>query len=366
MAARLAEFVTDQWSADLIRGWNEQGWWELPIRLGDRIGDLIGAGPGQIAVGDTTTIMLHKLVAGALALRPDRRTIVTHTGNFPTDRHVIDAIAAAAGATVIAVASGELIEAIDGDTAMVVATHVDFRSSFRLDMGSITAAAHGAGAVVVWDLCHTAGAMDCSVDADGVDLAVGCTYKYLNGGPGSPAFGYVAARHLAEFRNPLPGWIGHADPFSMDERYRPAADIRKLLSGTPPVIALTALAAALDAFEGVDMAELRRHSVALTDRFIAGADDRLAEHGFRVATPRRSCVRGSHVSLAHDQAYAITQAAIAAGIVGDYRDPNLCRFGFPPLHITLDDVDEAVDRLVEVMNTDAWQAPAYRQRLAVT
>ncbi len=351
MGRRLAEFVDEQWRADLIGGWTDDGWWDLPVTVGDRIARLLGAAPGQVVVADTTTVLLHKALVAALALRPGRPWIVTHTGNFPTDRHVLDGVAARYGARIEAVPAGEMTSAVCAGTALVYATHVDFRSAERLDLATLAAAAHDHGAVVVIDLSHSVGAMDLHLDGDGIDLAVGCTYKYLNGGPGSPAFLYAAGRHHEQLVNGVPGWTGDADPFAMAELHRPALGIRRMLSGTPPVIALHALGIALDRFEGVDPADLRRHSVALTERFIELTDRRLARFGLVVASPRRSDRRGSHVSLAHPSARAIVEAAIAAGVIGDFREPNLCRFGFAPLHLTIGDVDEAVDRLVSVMET---------------
>lgn len=369
MAARMAAFVTDEWHADLIGGWNGQGWWDLPVAIGDRIGDLIGAGPGQVIAADTTTVLLYKALVAGLYLRPDRDArpwIVTHTGNFPTDRHVLDGVARQFGAQVEAVAAADMADAICDGTAIVYATHVDFRSGARLDIGALTAAAHAKGAVVVWDLSHSAGAMDLHLDRDDVDLAVGCSYKFLNGGPGAPAFLYAAERHHDDLVNAVPGWIGDAQPFAMLEEHRPAPGIRRMLSGTPPVIGLRALDIALDRFDDVDMADLRRHSVALTERFIELADRDLAPHGFTVASPRDADRRGSHVSLGHRDAYAIVQAMIAAGVVGDFREPNLCRFGFAPLHLTLNGVDEAVARLLELMETGAWQDPKFAERRSVT
>ncbi len=366
MADRLAEFVTDEWRADLIGGWNGHGWWDLPSTIGDRIAPLIGAGPGQVIVGDTTTVMLYKALVAGLHLRPGRPWVVTHTGNFPTDRHVLDGVARQFNAQVEAVPADEMVGVICDGTAIVFATHVDFRSGARLDMASITQAAHDKGAIVVWDLSHSAGAMDLHLDRDDVDLAVGCSYKFLNGGPGAPAFIYAAERHHVGLVNAIPGWIGDAQPFAMNEEYHPAPGMRRMLSGTSPVIALRALGAALDRFDDVDMGQLRNHSVALTERFITLVDRRLASHGFAVASPRDAAARGSHVSLAHPEAYAITQATVAAGVVGDFREPNLCRFGFAPLYLTLDDVDEAVDRIVRVMESGTWQYPKFAERKAVT
>lgn len=349
-ASALVAFV-EQWGNDLIGGWNDRGWWDLPVTLGDRIAPLLGAAPGQVVVGDSTTVLWFKLVAAALRLRSGRPTIVTQHGGFPTDRHAVDAL----GAPVLAVGPDELAGVLGPGTAVLALTHVDYRTGRRLDLAALTAAAHDAGAVVVWDLSHSVGAMDLHLDAAEVDLAVGCTYKYLNGGPGSPAFAYVAERHLPVLEQPIPGWVGHADPFSMDEVHTPHPGIRRVLSGTPPVIALTALAAALDGFDGVDLADLRSQSVALTERCIALADERLARFGVEVATPRHADQRGSHVALRHPHAWAVVQAAIAAGVVGDFRPPDLCRFGFAPLHLTLADVDEAMARLESILETGAWE-----------
>ena len=359
-AEALRSFVA-QWDRDLIGGWNgvdgRSGWWDLPVTLGDRIAPLIGAAPGQVVVGDGTTVLWFKLVSAALRLRPGRSTIVTQSGGFPTDRHAIDAL----GVPVVAVGPDELADALDADTAVLAVTHVDYRTGRRLDMRRLTAAAHDAGALVVWDLSHSTGAMDLHLDGAGVDLAVGCTYKYLNGGPGSPAFAYVAARHLPDLDQPIPGWVGHVDPFSMDERYVPDPGIRRLLSSSPPVVALQALAVALDRFDGVDLVALRAHSLALTERCMTRAD----ELGLEVATPRHPDERGSQVALRHPQAWEVVQAAIDAGVVGDFRPPDLIRLGFAPLHLTLADVDEAMDRLASIVTTRAWERWTHAPRPVV-
>jgi len=366
LATALTRFVEDEWRADLIGGWNGHGWWDLPLTLGDRIAPLVGAAPGQVVVGDTTTVLWFKLLVAAVRLRPGARWIVTEEQNFPTDRHVIDAVAAAHGLSVEAVPAAELEGALCGETAVLALTHVNYRTGARHDLAGLTRAAHAHGALASWDLSHSVGAMDLALDSAGVDLAVGCTYKYLNGGPGAPAFAYVADRHLAAIDQPIPGWVGHADPFSMDETHRPATGIRRMLSGTPHVIGLKALGAALDSFDGLDLVALRSRSVELTERFIAGADARLADWGFEVVTPRVADERGSHVSLRHDHAWEIVQALIGAGVIGDYREPGLCRFGFAPLYLTTDEVDEAVDRIVEVMRAATWEPFSHVARPTVT
>jgi kynureninase len=366
VVARLTRFVEDEWSGELIRAWNSRGWWDSPVTVGERIAPLLGAAPGQVIAGESTTVWLYKLLTAAMRLRPGRTQILTEAGQFPTDRHVIDAVAAQLGATVLAVAAGEIAAQIGESTAVVSMCHVDYRTGRLHDMATITAAAHAAGALTLWDLSHSVGAIDMHLDACAVDFAVGCTYKYLNGGPGSPAFAYVAERFVDRIEQPISGWIGHADPFSMDEQYLPANNLRRLLSGTSPVIALTVLDQAIDAFAGIDMAALRAHGVALTERFISRVDERLTDHGFEVASPRSGAERGSHVSLAHSDAYAIVQAAIAAGVIGDFRQPNLCRFGFAPLYITMDDVDEAVNRIERVMVEETYRLPDYQVRHTVT
>ncbi len=366
VGAALQRLVDEQWGADLIGGWNTHGWWDAPVVVGERIARLLGAAPGQVVVGDSTSVLWYKLLVAARRLRPDRARVVTESTNFPSDRHVLDAVAAQFGVEVVAGAADELAGLIDERTAMLAVTHVNYRTGARLDLAELTGIAHDRGAVAVWDLSHSVGAMELELDRAGADLAVGCTYKYLNGGPGAPAFAYVAARHLAVLDQPIPGWVGHAEPFSMDERYVPAGTIRRLLSGTPPVLSLAALDAALDAWEGVDPAALRETSLALTDRFISLADARLADHGFEVVTPRDRARRGSQVSLAHDHAWEIIQALIEHGVVGDFRRPSICRFGFAPLYVTIDDVEEAIGRIVEVMTSGAWRPFADAPRPTVT
>ena len=349
--------VLQEWERELIGGWNA-GWWELPVSVGERIAPLLGAAPGQVVVADSTTVVWFKLASAARRLRPDRRRIVTQAGGFPTNRHALDAL----DAEVVAVSHDEVVDALDGSTAAIALAHVDYRTGRRYDLAPVTAAAHAAGAVALWDLSHSVGAMDLHLDAAEVDLAVGCTYKYLNGGPGSPAFAYVASRHLEAIEQPIPGWIGHADPFSMSEVHVAAPDIRRMLSGTPSVLSLRALEHALTSFDGVDLTELRRASERLTQRAIERAD----ALGLETVTPRAPTERGSQVSLRHDHAWEVMQALIEAGVVGDVRPPDLLRFGFAPLHVTGADVDEAFDRLDDVLRTGAWRRWLDAERPTVT
>jgi kynureninase len=349
--------AVEHWDRSLIGGWND-GWWDLPLAVGDRIAALLGAAPGQVVVGDSTTVLWFKLASAALRLRPDRRHIVTQAVGFPTDRHVLDVL----DADVTAVAHDDVAAAIDGSTAFVALAHVDYRTGRRHDLAAITAAAHAAGALALWDLSHSVGAMDLHLDDADVDLSVGCTYKYLNGGPGSPAFAYVASRHLDAIAQPIPGWVGHTDPFSMSEVHVPATGIRRMLSGTPPVLALLALEHALTRFDGIDLAELRRTSERLTQRAIERADDL----GLEVVTPRDPAARGSQVSFRHQHAWEVMQALIEAGVVGDVRPPDVLRFGFAPLYVTEADLDEAFTRLGQILRDESWRGWLGAERPVVT
>jgi len=358
-AETLAGFVGGEWGDRLIRGWDE-GWMDLPLTVGDDLGRVVlGAAPGQVTIGDSTTVLLYKAMRAAVAARPDRTEIVLDRDNFPTDRYVAAGIAKECGLTLrwidVDPAGGvtvdQVAEVVGERTALVVLSHVAYRSAWIADGPAITALVHEAGALVLWDLSHSGGSVPLALDDWGADLAVGCTYKYLNGGPGSPAFAYVAARHLPVLDQPIPGWIGHADPFSMSEVHEPAAGVRRVLSGTPPVLGLHALSIALERFDGVAATELRRHSLALTDRCIERAD----ALGLEVVTPRGHDDRGSQVSIRHPEAWAVVQALIDLGVVGDHRPPDLIRFGFPPLYLRLEEVDEAMTRLAEVLQSGAWK-----------
>jgi kynureninase len=350
----VASVVEEQWGRHLIRSWNTHDWWALATRVGDRIAPLIGAPSGSVIAGDTTTVSLFKVASGARALRPDRSVILTDSGNFPTDLYALGSVAGAGGAELRVVAPEEVVDAIGREVAVVCLTHVDYRTGRRHDMASLTDLAHRAGALMVWDLAHSAGAMD--LEVSGADMAVGCGYKYLNGGPGAPAFAYVNPVHHRSFVNPIAGWWGHADPFAMETSFEPAEGIRRLAIGTQPIISLAALDAALDVFDGVDPSALRAKSELLVDGFIRLADERL--DGFEVVTPREPSARGSHVSLAHTQAAGIMAALIARGVIGDVRPPNLLRFGLAPAFQRHVDMWDAVTTLEQIMDEEAWRLAA--------
>jgi kynureninase len=342
--------VTDllsEWSGDLIAGW-DHGWWDAPVAVGEKVAPLLGAAAGQVVVCDSTSVNFYKLLVAALRMRPDRHRIVTAEGNFPTDRYLVAEVAAQHGAAIDVVPADQLVAALGSDTAALTLTHVDYRTGARHDLAALTAAAHGAGAITVWDLSHSVGAFPLELDDDLVDFAVGCSYKYLNGGPGAPAWCYVAQRHQAGLRSPLTGWVGHDDPFAMFDEYRPATGVRRLLAGTPSPLALRALDAALDAFGGVSMADVRVKSLALSDLLIDLADERLVPLGFEVVTPRDHARRGSHVSLRHPDAARLVEELAACGVIGDHRPPDILRFGLTPLYLRFADVWDAVDRLVRV------------------
>lgn len=345
------QVVREEWGRDLIRSWNLNDWWTLAERVGERIAPLIGAHPGSVIAGDTTTVALYKAAGGARRMRSDRRIILTDDGNFPTDLYALESLARAVDAKVSVVAPEAVEEAIDETVAVVCLTHVDYRTGRRHDMAAITAAAHAAGALMVWDLSHSAGAMDLDVSA--ADMAVGCGYKYLNGGPGAPAFVYVHPDHQASFDNPIAGWWGHSDPFAMDTRFTPADGIRRLAVGTQPIVSMAALHAALEVFQGVDMREVREKSEKMVSGFISLVEERLP--GFEVVTPGEVSGRGSHVSLAHPEAKLIMAALIERGVIGDLRPPNLLRFGLAPSYLRYVDVWDAVEILVDIMRTGAWR-----------
>jgi len=366
-AERVRMAIEREWGEGLIGSWNTAGWFQKPTTVGDRVGRLIGAAPGQVVVCDTISVNLFKLVCAVLHLRPGRRRIVTEAGNFPSDLYVMQGVQQAfPDLTVTLVEPGGVAAALGPDVAATVLTEVDFRTGLRHDMAATTRAAHDAGALTIWDLAHSAGAFPVALDACDADFAVGCTYKYLNAGPGAPAFLY-AARHWHDAAiHPLTGWIGHADPFAFSLDYIPAPDIRRFLSGTPPILTIAALEASLDVFETVDLFAVREKSVRLCELFIELVDRLPAEYGLTVASPRVSAVRGSQVSLRHPNGLAIMRALIAAGVTGDFRAPDILRFGFTPLTLRYADVVDAVRVLDDVMARGRWRADAGTRTGAVT
>ena len=365
-AARVAQTVTAEWGQMLIRGWNAAGWMEMPARVGDRIARLVGAEPGSVVMGDTLSIKVYQALASALEMRPDRRVILSDTGNFPSDLYMADGLVRTLGdGYALRTVAPEAVEAAIGpDVAVLMLTEVDYRTGRRHEMANLVAKAHAAGALVVWDLAHSAGAFPVHLARDGADFAVGCTYKYLNSGPGGPAFIYVAPRHQAAARPALSGWLGHEAPFAFDLDYRPGSGVERMRVGTPPILQLAALEAALDVWDGVDLEDLRAASLALQDRFIAGVE--AACPMLTLATPRRHEERGSQVSFRHAEGYAIMQALIAEGVIGDFRAPDILRFGFTPLYIGAAEVDRAIEVLAGIMASGSWDRPEFRQRARVT
>ncbi len=367
-AGRVADLIDRQWGQDLIRSWNTNDWIGAPARIGAKIAPLIGAMPHEVIVADSTSVNLFKLVAGALGLRPDRRVVLTEPGNFPTDLYILQGLARLLGERVeLRVRPrAELASAIGEDVAVVVLTHVHYKSAERWDMRDITTRAHAAGAVTVWDLSHSAGAVELDLNGAGVDLALGCGYKYFNGGPGAPSFVFVAERWQSALVSPLSGWMGHAAPFDFGDDYRPAGDIRAQLCGTPGMLGLTALEAGVDQFAGLNMAAVEAKGVALGEAFISLVEARCSSSGLTLASPRAPTPRGSHVSFRHPDGYAIMQALIARGVIGDFRAPDILRFGFTPLYLRFTDVWDAVEILRDVLASGEYRQPRFAERAAVT
>jgi kynureninase len=366
--ARLAATAVEEWGRDLIGSWNRHGWIDLPRRIGAKIAGLIGAGPEEVIVADSTSINLFKVMAAALRLTPDRRVVLSTRDNFPTDLYVAQGLIELLGEgyRLQLVEAEGIAEAIDHDTAVVMLTHVDYRSGALYDMAALNAATHGRGALAIWDLAHSAGALPVDLTAEGTDFAVGCGYKYLNGGPGAPAFVYVAARHQDRVTQPLSGWLGHAEPFAFSPEYRPAPGIGRYLCGTPPVLALAALDAGIDSVASVPIAALREKSVALTELFIAAVEQECTGLGLGLLSPRDPRRRGSQVSFTHPHAYPVMQALIAGGVTGDVRAPDILRFGFAPLYLRFVDAWDAAAALREVLTSGAWDRPEFHRRAVVT
>ena len=384
-SARVAAAVTEEWGQGLIRSWNSAGWFDLPQRLGDKIARLIGAAPGTVVATDTTSINLYKVLSAALGIAaqdtPQRKRVLSERSNFPTDLYIAEALCKERGYTLQLIDASELDSALGEDTAVLLLTHVNYRTGAMFDMHSVTRAAQKAGALVVWDLAHSAGAVPLAIDAAGADFAVGCGYKYLNGGPGAPAFVWVNPRHTDRCWQPLAGWWGHATPFAFTPDYRPAAGITRYLCGTQPILSMSALEcgldsvlAAQDCVPGQDaMAALRDKSLALTDLFIALVEARCAGHGLTLVTPREHARRGSQVGLSRETgAFAIMQALIARGVIGDFRagdgagHADILRFGFTPLYIGYVDVWNAVEQLRQVLDSAEWKRPEFNRKHAVT
>ncbi len=365
-AARVAQAITSEWGELLIRGWNKAGWMDQPTKVGDRVARLIGAEAGHVVMGDTLSIKVYQALASALQLAPQRRVILSDTGNFPSDLYMAQGLAQTLGADyrLKTVAPEAVLEAIDDTVAVVMITEVDYRSGRRHDMAALSARAHAVGAMIVWDLAHSAGAFPLQVAKDGADFAVGCSYKYLNSGPGGPAFIYVAPRHANRVQPALSGWLGHDAPFAFDPDYRPAPGVDRMRVGTPPVLQLAALEAALDIWDSVDLHDLRTACLSLGDRFIAGVE--AACPTLRLVTPRAHDQRGSQISFAHPEGYAIMQALIAQGVIGDFRAPDILRFGITPLYIGTAEIDGAVAALADIMSSGSWDRPEFKARAKVT
>jgi kynureninase len=362
---RLSETVEQQWGKDLIASWNEHGWIDWPTRIAAKLAPIVGAKPNELLIADSTSVCLFKVLAAAVRARPGRTTILTQRLNFPTDLYVAQGLADMLGLTVKAVPGDQILRAIDDDTAVVTLTHVDYRSAAIHDMRAINEAAHAASALAVWDLSHSAGAIEVNLDRTSCDLAVGCGYKYLNGGPGAPAFLYVAERLQDELRSPLQGWMGHADPFAFDGDYRPAPGIHSFLTGTPSILALAALDAGLNTFADIAMADLEAKSRKLSQLFVDEVEAR-CDAEVTLASPRDPAHRASHVVFAHEQGYAVMQALIARGVIGDFRAPDLMRFGFTPLYTRFEDVVGAAEILGDILAKREWDQPRFLERKKVT
>ena len=361
----LATTAEQQWGEDLIASWNKHGWIDWPTRIAAKLAPIVGAKPSELLIADSTSVCLFKLLAAALRARPGKRTVLTQRGNFPTDRYVAQGLAEMLGLTLTAVPAEDVLAAIDGDTAVVTLTHVDYRSAAIHDMRAINDAAHAAGALTVWDLSHSAGAIELDLTGARSDLAVGCGYKYLNGGPGAPAFLYVAQALQGELRSPLQGWMGHAQPFAFDDDYRAAPGIRSFLTGTPSILALAALDAGLDTFDGIALRDLEAKSRALSQLFVDEVEARCGRE-VTLASPRDPAKRASHVVFAHEQGYAVMQALIDRGVIGDFRAPDLMRFGFTPLYTRFEAVVRAAEILGDILTARAWDDPRFLERKKVT
>ncbi|WP_427131501.1 kynureninase [Pseudarthrobacter sp. S9] len=370
---RATTVIGQEWGQGLIRSWNTAGWFGLPARLGNKLATLLGAGQDEVVITDTTSLNLFKSIAAGLRIQreaaPERKVILTERDNFPTDIYIAEGIIDFLNQGYELRLIDEdlpLDAALDGDVAVVALSHVNYRTGAMYDMAAVTGLAHERGALVVWDLAHSAGAVPVQLNAADADFAVGCTYKYLNGGPGSPAFIWVSKRLQQKFRQPLSGWWGHARPFAMEDSYEPAGGIQRYLCGTQPMVSMAMIECGLDITLAADMRLLRAKSLQLTDLFISLVEARKGEHPLELVTPTEHARRGSHVSYAHPQGYGIMQALIGRGVIGDYREPHVLRFGITPLYLGYTDVYDAVDALFDILQTREWDRPEFNARLTVT
>jgi kynureninase len=356
--------VEEEWGDELIRSWNTRGWIEAPERIGAKIARLIGVKPHEVIVADSTSVNLFKLIVAAAALSPERRTLLSESGNFHTDLHVASGAAELAGLDLEIVARQRIEERLGPDTNLLLLTHVHFKAGYRFDMAAVTARAKAAGALTLWDLSHSAGAVPLDLNGSGAELAVGCGYKYLNGGPGAPAFLYVAEPLQERLVSPLRGWMGHAAPFAFTDDYVPAPGIARFLAGTPPILSLAALESGLSSFDGIDMDALWAKSIRLFDLFAALAAECCAE--LECISPPEPERRGSHISFRHPHAFELCQALIADGVIGDFRAPDVVRFGLTPLYLGFEDVWHAVERMRDILDTGRWREPRFAVRGKVT
>ena len=368
VAERVRAVLTQEWARDLVGAWVSAGWIDLPRRVGAKIAPLIGAAADEVIVADSTSVNLFKCILAAADINRSRSVIVTERGEFPTDVYVAEGVEQATdGRLRHRLCEPEALDAsIDEDTAVLLLSHVHYRSALVRDMKALTAKAHAAGALTIWDLSHSAGAIRVDLDGAGADFAVGCGYKYLNGGPGAPAFLFAARRHHAAMRSPLTGWLGHAAPFGFEDSYRPAAGVSRFICGTPGVLGMSALEASIDLLGGLDIAAIEHKGRQLGQLFIALAERRCAGFGLMLASPRDPAERGCHVAFRHPQGYPVMRALIERGVIGDFREPDVLRFGFAPLYLRYRDVRDAVEILQDVLSRGSWRQARYAERQSVT
>ena len=361
----LLDTAERQWGQDLIASWNRHDWIDWPTRIASRLASIVGAKPSELLIADSTSVCLFKLLAAAARARPGRKTILSQKANFPTDLYVAQGLCEMLDLKLRAVPANEVVNAIDEDTAAVSLTHVDYRSAEIYDMRLVGEAAHDAGALTIWDLSHSAGALELDLNGVNCDLAVSCGYKYLNGGPGAPAFIYVAERLQNDLRNPIQGWMGHQEPFAFIDDYRPVAGISRFLTGTPSILAMAALDAGIATFDGISMSDAQEKSRKLSQLFIGEVEERCGKE-VRLASPRDPALRGSHVVFGHDDGYAVMQALIASKVIGDFRAPDLMRFGFTPLYNSFADVVAAAAIFARILKNKEWDQPRFKTRAKVT